>query len=81
MKTKMAVLVEKWFPWNIYVQLLEKGFKKIEEKTWIVPIDKIREFEKITGMNLTKQKILDRENEEEVIEARIQRKNKNSIYN
>ena len=34
------------------MQLVEKGFSKIGDKTWVVPLDRIREFEKITGLTI-----------------------------
>lgn len=50
MKVKLALLVDRWFSREVFLQLIERGFSKIGEKTWVVPVERVREFEKITGL-------------------------------
>jgi len=52
LKARLAFLVERWFSREIFMQLVEKGFSKIGEKTWVVPLERIKEFEKITGLTI-----------------------------
>ncbi len=79
MKARIALLVEKWFPREVFLELVNRGFSKIGEKTWIVPVDRVEEFEKITGVTIEPSetdlaRVSGSRRTLEVIKARVERK-------
>ncbi len=84
MKARLALLVERWFPREVFMELRDRGFEKIGEKTWVVPVERLREFEKITGLVLEASKsevsmlpTNGNGGREERVEARVEPKQKN----
>jgi hypothetical protein len=68
LKAKILITLNKRFPENIYSELRLRGFVYIREYGWLIPTERIEEFEKITGSAIEideedakKLKILSRE--------------------
>jgi len=82
LKARLALLVERWFPREVFLELISRGFQKIGEKTWVVPVERVSEFQMITGLTLepseTDLSALRKEKNVEIVEAKVEKKTRGS---
>lgn len=50
MKGKIFISLDRRFSQSIYAELRERGFVYIREYGWLIPINRVEEFEKIAGL-------------------------------
>jgi len=53
LKGRILISLNKRFPENIYYELRERGFVYLRDLGWLVPLEKVEEFERIAGTALS----------------------------